>query len=114
MGAPLDQRWIWASTINMRSPVRSTRSLPDVGRHLVDGLVGFGDGRSEVGPDVDHLLPYLKACIHAGLLGAFGKPGRIIEQHFGGADENQNGRQALEIGVERRCQWIFRVAVGPE
>src|SRR5229473_4354179 len=60
-------------------------------------------------PDMDHLRPDLELDMHIGGAGQFGEADRVVEQRFGGADLDQQRRQASEIGVERRRERRARI-----
>jgi len=55
-------------------------------------------------PDVPHPIPYFERNLDSHGAGLLGEAGRVAEQHFVIAHLNQQWRQAMQLGVDRRCQ----------
>ena len=70
--------------------------------NLIDRLLPFGKDRRERLEDVDHVLPDVERYVDAGLSGALGDAGRVVEQRLRGADLDQQRRQAGKVRIERR------------
>jgi len=80
--------------------------------HLCQGAASRGQLLLKQMPGMDHIRPHLQCYPHIGRPRYGGEPHRVIEQGFGRADLDQQGRQSSEIGIDWRRQrrpWVGTV-----
>lgn len=66
----------------------------------IDGALGFGEEEGQDLKNVDHVVPDFFVYGNAGLACALGKAPCVIEEDFGVACLEKEGREAAEIGKE--------------
>ena len=87
---------------------RYGRVAANEGGRLTQCGAAFGqDCRKEL-PDMRQPRPDPQFRLHAGLPGVFDHAARIVQQDFGVAHLDQQGRQAGQIGIKRRDKRICR------
>src|SRR5436190_6707842 len=78
------------------------RPAADEGADLDAAVAAFGQDRREEREDMQHVGPQGKPHLDARAMQLLGNAGGVVEQYLGGADLDQDRRQPLEVGMERR------------
>src|SRR5690348_12543263 len=77
--------------------------------NLVDRLLALVEHRRENLEDVDHIFPRLERDLDASLARALRDSRRVVEQRLGGADLDQERRQAREVSIQGRRERTARI-----
>ena len=86
---------------------RVCRSAPGAARlepaaDPLDRLIGLGQQAGERVPDVRHQVPDFQRDIDPGGTCLRGEPGRVVKDHLSAAGLDQDRRQPVQAGVQRR------------